>query len=151
MNCPNCGSEVPANAKFCGECGRDTGFANRVAEPAGAMAGTSSGSTSATAIDSSWQPVATAREVGAAATPSTNPPALRSWETAPAQTAPPSYPGGPNNSSWQLQNNVNTTVNVGGPNIVIAQRKTGPGLFVRAIWFVFLGSPRWDCSIASLR
>jgi uncharacterized membrane protein (UPF0182 family) len=42
-------------------------------------------------------------------------------------------------SGWGQQNVMTTNVTVGGPNILIAQRNNGPGLFVRALWFVFFG------------
>jgi uncharacterized membrane protein YccF (DUF307 family) len=42
--------------------------------------------------------------------------------------------------------NVNVTTNVGGPTIIVTHRNTGPGFFIRALWFIFIGS--WVSGIA---
>lgn len=35
--------------------------------------------------------------------------------------------------------NVNVTTNVAGPTMVFTHQQTGPGFFVRALWYVFIG------------
>jgi len=35
--------------------------------------------------------------------------------------------------------NVNVTTNVAGPTMVFTHQKSGPGFFIRALWFVFVG------------
>jgi uncharacterized membrane protein YccF (DUF307 family) len=52
------------------------------------------------------------------------------WDGAGYQPAPVGY---------QQHVNQSVNVNVGGPNIAFVQANRGPGLFVRAIYFLFVG------------
>lgn len=60
------------------------------------------------------------------------------WDQAtPASASAPA--AGQYNAMGQATN-VNVTTNVAGPTLVFSHRKTGPGFFTRALWYVFVGS-----------
>lgn len=55
------------------------------------------------------------------------------------QVQPPAPPPvGPMVAAGQATN-VNVTTNVGGPTMIFTHQKTGPGFFIRALWYVFIG------------
>jgi uncharacterized membrane protein YccF (DUF307 family) len=66
-------------------------------------------------------------------------PAAGHWPTPSSAVNVPPPPQSPfPTMSQSVSHSVN--VNVGGPNIVMVNKKTGPNLVVRAIWFWFFGS-----------
>lgn len=140
MLCPSCGAGLSDTARFCAECGTsikpsDSAAAASLATaaPAGgavnplraARGATEPYPTSPSMSQPFTQPAAADSAAGMAAAA----PAL--WGAPPAPQVA---------SGWGQQNVMTTNVNVGGPNILIAQRNNGPSLFVRIIWFFFIGS-----------
>ena len=56
----------------------------------------------------------------------------------PTATAPAAQPVGQFNAMGQATN-VNVTTNVAGPMMIFTHQKTGPGFFIRALWYLFIG------------
>lgn len=66
------------------------------------------------------------------------------------QAAPPSVPTSPVGqfNAMGQATNVNVTTNVSGPTMVFTHQKSGPGFFIRALWYVFIGW--WASALAIL-
>lgn len=60
--------------------------------------------------------------------------------------SPEPAPHAPNLAFGQATN-VNVTTNVAGPTIVFSHSRTGPGFFVRALWYLFVG---WWASVVTI-
>lgn len=133
MRCANCGKELVPSAKFCEECG--TSVTSVVPST---LASSATGLVSRPADATAPVPAAPAAPVGTA---TLAPSAVSAAQaSAPAQN----WDGGQSFGSggghqFVNQNTITTNVHVGGPNIIIARRDNGPNLFVRFIWFLFIG------------
>ena len=49
---------------------------------------------------------------------------------------PPDHPASPTQANHQT---VNVTTTVGGPTMIFTHHRSGPGFFIRAIWYLFVG------------
>jgi len=110
--CVNCGAALGASERFCAGCG--TKVATAEYEPGTVLS-----------EPRNWPDASVATSPSL---PAPRPSSAPMAPTAGNRNPPPSMPAMTNNQTV----NVNT-------NIAIVQRNTGPNLFVRAIWFVFIG------------
>lgn len=58
---------------------------------------------------------------------------------APPVASPSSPPPGWPASTQTQSPTINVTTNIGGPTIVFTHQHTGPGFFIRALWYLFIG------------
>ena len=167
MLCANCGTSLSETARFCEGCGvtvaplqssrtdaamigaagaRSLPHTSTTAEVSGDAWGTPSAGWPTAAnnpgpqLSSHSEPsIRTGDSPGMWGAPDIGTPSanMNPW------SSPTNVPSGQHS---RQENTINTNVhsavnvNVAAPNIMFAQRNNGPGLFVRIVWFFFIGS-----------